>query len=400
LLLSAAVLTAMLIGALPAHAQQIRKTMLRLPDTGQNHNFTPLAGEDSDHPSMPMGFVVQSGTVRDTVTGLMWQQVDGGEMTWAQARAYCDTLTLGGFSDWRLPIGHELFSIHDLSRGNPALPEAFTRTQAEYWWSSDTLVGDGRRIWCTNAGGGIGPHPMTETISAGGAKRFHVRAVRDVVQPSLIPAQFTENAVETIDDHITDRLWMQFCVPGSYTWEDALRTADTIRHAGYADWRVPNIKELQSLSVRSMKTPTTDMRFFPCVMPTGSYWSSTTLVNKTLTQAWILQSELGIATYAEKATSQGLILIRGGDRLVSVDDDDATRDVSASPNHVFPNPTNSRVHLGSVFERIRVFTTAGVEVRAAESAETVDLSGLVVGVYVLTCTDMQGMITTFTVWKY
>lgn len=374
--------------------------MQRLPDTGQNRSFTDTPGEDSDHPSLPLGFIVQVGTIRDTVTGLMWQQVDGGEMTWAQARVYCDTLTLGGYSDWRLPIGHELFSIHDFSRGNPALPEVFTRTLAEYWWSSDTLVGDGRRIWCTNAGGGIGPHPTTETISDGGTKRFHVRAVRDMVQPSVIPAQFTENTVETINDHLTDRVWMQFCVPGSFTWEDALRTADTVSHAGYVDWRVPNIKELQSLIVRSMKLPTTDMRYFPCVMPTGSYWSSTTVVNKTLTQAWVVQEELGIATYAEKATHQGLLLVRGGDLLVSVDDEEASRNTATPAHHVFPNPTNSRVSLGRVFERIRVISLAGVDVRAVESSGIVDLTGLALGMYVLVCSDMQGITTTFTVWKH
>lgn len=384
----------------PLSAQQVRKTMLRLPDTGQTGDYSTVPGEDADHPSMPMGFVPMGAVVRDTVTGLMWQRGDGGEMTWAQAKRYCDTLTLGGFTDWRLPSGHEAFSIHELSHGNPALPDVFERTQAEYWWSSDTLKTDGRRIWCTNAGGGIGPHPMTETISAGGTKRFHVRAVRDVTQPMMIPSQFTENTDETIIDHLTERTWMQFCVPGTYTWEQSLRIADTLSHGGYNDWRLPNIKELQSLSIRSMTTPTFDIRYFPCIMPTGSYWSSTTLVNKTLTQAWLMQTDLGIATYAEKSTKQGVMLVRGGDRLVSVDDEQRASADGDGGFIAFPNPTYSLVHVGMTYESVRVFTSTGVEVLTATSADVIDLSNLASGVYLITCSTSQRRTNTFTVRKY
>jgi hypothetical protein len=52
-----------------------------------------------------------NGTITDNVTGLMWQQTDGGEMTFERALVYCDTLTLAGYTDWRLPTNHELFSI-------------------------------------------------------------------------------------------------------------------------------------------------------------------------------------------------------------------------------------------------------------------------------------------------
>ena len=381
----------------PVHAQQVRKTMLRLPDTGQTGDYSTAPGEDSDHRSMPMGFAVMGPVLRDTVTGLMWQRGDGGEMSWEQAKRYCDTLSLGGYTDWRLPSGHEAFSIHELSHGNPALPDAFERTQAEYWWSIDTLKTDGRRIWCTNAGGGIGPHPMTETISAGGTKRFHVRAVRDVTQPTLLPSQFTEGGDETIADHLTERTWMQYCVPGTYTWEQALRIADTLSHAGHSDWRLPNIKELQSLSMRTMTTPTIDIRYFPCIMPTGSYWSSTTLVNKTLTQAWIVQTDLGTATYAEKATKQGVLLVRGGDRVVSVSDDQIGVDQRV---FAFPNPTHALVHMGATYTVVRVYSSAGDEVLATPSTDSIDLSGVASGVYLITCSTSVGTTLTFTVRKY
>lgn len=44
------------------------------------------------------------GTVTDTQTKLMWQaQSDGEERSHKQAIDYCRRLTVGGYSDWRLP---------------------------------------------------------------------------------------------------------------------------------------------------------------------------------------------------------------------------------------------------------------------------------------------------------
>jgi hypothetical protein len=63
-----------------------------------------------------------NGTVTDIVTKLMWQQtVPTTTYTWADAIAYCPTLTLGSFSDWRLPSLIELTSIQDLGRSAPTI---------------------------------------------------------------------------------------------------------------------------------------------------------------------------------------------------------------------------------------------------------------------------------------
>ena len=48
-----------------------------------------------------------NGTITDTVTGLMWQKA--GELTTGrEAVKYVETLTLGGYSDWRIPTFNEL----------------------------------------------------------------------------------------------------------------------------------------------------------------------------------------------------------------------------------------------------------------------------------------------------
>ena len=48
------------------------------------------------------------GTVTDTRRQLMWQQDDNGEeVTFQGAQKYCQTLRLGGYTDWRLPEPEE-----------------------------------------------------------------------------------------------------------------------------------------------------------------------------------------------------------------------------------------------------------------------------------------------------
>ncbi len=63
-------------------AQSILKTMKRLPDTGCTSSYTSTPGEDADF-TIKATFFVQNGngTVTDTITSLMWQKTDGGEMT-------------------------------------------------------------------------------------------------------------------------------------------------------------------------------------------------------------------------------------------------------------------------------------------------------------------------------
>jgi hypothetical protein len=245
-------------------AQPVSRTMLRLPDTGQQVSYTLTYGEDSDYSIFPPAYVIHpDGTVTDSVTGLMWMSADGGEMTFENARVYADTLTFAGYSDWRLPTGVELFSIQHHQYSNPALdPVAFTQGTAEYWWSSETQVNDSNKIWVTNAGGGFGNHRRTETISAGGTKRFHARAVRQTVPYTSVTARFVGHPDGTVTDQLTDLIWEAVPYYDSLTWEQALSYADTLSLAGETDWRLPNIKELQSVSDLTHYNPCFDTAFF------------------------------------------------------------------------------------------------------------------------------------------
>jgi len=213
--------------------------------------------------------------VTDNVTGLMWQQGDSGELTCESALVYCDTLGLAHHTDWRMPTSHELFSILNHDRLNPALDTTcFTKTTAEYWWSSDRRVEDTTRIWVVNAGGGIGPHPRNETISAGGSKRFHVRAVRDVTTPAMVTVHFQDNGDSTVTDLSTGLMWQKVQTCGCHDMGTGACVLRVCGDRGYADWRLPTIKELQSLNDEHLASPSVDRSFFPG-FSSGKSWSST-----------------------------------------------------------------------------------------------------------------------------
>lgn len=59
----------------------------------------------------------KAGVVLDRVTGLMWQSaVDGDKFaTFSEAAQRCESLTLAGFDDWRVPSRIELVSILDVT---------------------------------------------------------------------------------------------------------------------------------------------------------------------------------------------------------------------------------------------------------------------------------------------
>jgi hypothetical protein len=230
--------------------------------------------------------------VTDTVTGLMWQQTDGGEMTVEAAETYCASLMLGGYDDWRLPTAQEAFSILNHGTGNPALDgTAFTNTGAEYWWSSERQVGNASKVWVTNAGGGIGNHLKTETVSAGGIKKIHVRAVRYVQPPMPVPQQFTVTG-GTVTDEITRLEWQAVASPDTITWEDALLRAENLVLDGKDDWRLPNVKELESLNDELRSQPSVNTDFIQGII-SGRYWTSTTL-NSQPSRAWTMDTRFGV----------------------------------------------------------------------------------------------------------
>ena len=125
-----------------------------------------------------------------------------------------------------------------------------------------------------------------------------VRAVRDLVAPNILSNHFIDNGDGTTTDLVTDLTWQQIPSSDSITWEQALTLADTSTYASFTNWRMPNIKELQSINDESLINPSINQIFFSGVN-VNHYWSSTSLPNQT-TKAWYFDTHFGITTYEFK----------------------------------------------------------------------------------------------------
>ncbi len=370
-------------------AQTVLKTMKRLPDTGVKNSYTTTPGEDNDfNINVPFFINHGNGTATDTLTGLMWQTGDGGEMTVEIAALYCDTLTLGGYSDWRLPNVYEAFSILNHQNNNPAMDvTVFTKTGAEYWWTSQKQVNDVTKAWCTNAGGGVGNHPKSETVSAGGTKKFHVRAVRDLATPVSVE-HYTVASPKTVIDNLTGLMWRRQFLSDTLTWESALVYADTATDAGFTDWRLPNVKEIHSITDVSRINPCLNASYFTA-NPAMKCWSSTTLPNKT-GSAWYMDTRYGITTYDVKIRRNYVYLVR-------------TADVSAAAvaplkqgfqGKVYPNPFTDAFRVDCLGEssNCKLYNNSGVLLYNFRSGDPVSLPNLPAGCYILKAEGHAGAV--------
>ena len=370
------------------YGQSVSKSMLALPDTGQTTSYTATFGEDNDYTINPPLFTNNSnGTITDNVTDLIWQQADGGEMTIENAVIYCDNLVLGGFSDWRLPTKQESMSILNLDKNNPALNTVyFTDTNAEYWWTSTVNYANPNSIWITNAGGGTGPKLKTETISAGGIKRFHPRAVRSLTTPTIV-THFTDNGDGTITDNVTNLIWQKAPNTTTYTWEQAISYAENLALAGSSDWRLPNIKELVSINDETTNAPSINTTYFP-TMVSARYWSSTTQFAPGATSAWFNDFQnFGISSYDLKTISHNVICVRGIPSSLN------TNEIATNlPSiRVFPNPFNSKITILSATgnENYELYDSLGKLIFTGKNIDKQDFSNLTKGIYILKIIDTK-----------
>ena len=244
-----------------------------LPDTGQTQSYTSTFGEDSDYSINPMSFTDNgNGTVTDNVTDLMWQQQDDGiSRTWDNAGTYCSSLSLGGYSDWRLPSKKEFITIINYGTSSPAIDLTyFPNTKSSPYWSSTTSTYgtlDAWRVYFLHG------HFNSDSSSS----NTYVRCVRS----GQYPAQsFTDNGNGTVTDNVTDLMWQQQDDGTERSWRVAIVYCEGLSLGGQTDWRLPNIKELESITDDSTYNPAIDTTYFSNTQSLA-YWSSTTTTANT-----------------------------------------------------------------------------------------------------------------------
>uniref|UniRef100_UPI0040476E6D Lcl C-terminal domain-containing protein n=1 Tax=Mariniflexile sp. TaxID=1979402 RepID=UPI0040476E6D len=236
------------------------------------------------------------GAIKDLNTGLVWQEIPTSEgFDWQGAKEYCENLELGGYDDWRMPTAKELFSISDFREGWPYLDTTYFSLvnnenvdKSEQYWTSNKYVGHTEEGQYTAAFGvnhatghikaypgeaptdmkdrkgpqhsGSGsqgtkkegqeekgnrpPPPGNGERPMGNPMLKHVRAVRGAIYGTNV---FVDNSNKTITDNATGLMWSKNDSGKGLNWKNALTYAENSELAGYTDWRLPNVKELEGI---------------------------------------------------------------------------------------------------------------------------------------------------------
>lgn len=218
------------------------------------------------------------GTVTDCLTGLIWQKSasSGGSLNWNSALSYCNSLSEG----WRLPNVLEIASLanYNLPIGDTLdvwlNSTAIDSVNNFYYYSSSTRMkysmfawrfsaesnsisgpmskGNAYWTWAVKTGiNGIISLPKTGqtecysgTDCTGTGEDGEYQTGVEWPDP-----RFIDNNDGTITDRLTGLIWQAQGLIGSdfKTWEEALTYANNLELAGYNDWRLPNVHELNSL---------------------------------------------------------------------------------------------------------------------------------------------------------
>ena len=335
--------------------------------TGQDGDW--LAGVDWPNPRFTIDNSLQC--IKDNLTGLTWaRDISALAGNWAYSVPNYPTLYFACDLDgWRIPNVNELQSL--INAGKPdSATWLFTKgfifpnsLNLPYWtstssadnptinaWVVDTVAGsvfpDNKGstyfLWpvrgTSNPSTNIPPGQIAETgqittYVAYDDAYFTITPTRNVGVPW--PAdRFTTTYCDStgpcaeqlvdcdlissnniVTDNLTGLVWSEDAnLDGLKTWVNALSYTEDISICGYADWRLPNSKELFSLIDRSQSNPA-----LPTLHPFSNvqsvlndlYWSSTTYAFDP-TGAWTIDMLIGGLIPLLKTEQAFVWPVRGG----------------------------------------------------------------------------------------
>ena len=140
-------------------------------------------------------------------------------------------------------------------------------------------------------------------------KTFFVIYVRDYTSGNYGVNKFRDNGDGTITDLATGLMWMQDDSGYGMEWEDALAYCEELEFAGHTDWRLPSVKELQSIVDYGRQDPAIDPVFSAVL---SWYWSSSSDVVD-LPGAWRVSFSTGsVVLFSKKLTYYAVRAVRGG----------------------------------------------------------------------------------------
>ncbi len=291
-----------------------------LPDTNQSVDSTDTFGEDVDYSINPPAFSNNNdGTVTDLITGLMWQREDDNiRRSQYNAEEYCEDFSRAGYRDWRLPLRGELYSIVDLGHYNPAIDaNIFPDTNSYAYMSATDLLGDEFPNEDDDIGNWYvdfdnGTSDSIELFRYNDPNDGYVRCVRgDIALPD-----YTDNGDDTVTDDVTGLIWQQETDDQEHTWEEAIAYCENLDLNDQTDWRLPNIKELESLIVFWKGREGIDVDYFPDATANTALWSSTTHMywsdnQLQLDYAYFIKSSDAVVSSALKTAETNCRCVRG-----------------------------------------------------------------------------------------
>ena len=124
-----------------------------------------------------------------------------------------------------------------------------------------------------------------------------------------LAGDFYDNGDGTVTDYNTGLMWQQD-EAGSMLWEVAISYCEGLSLAGYTDWRLPNIKELESITDDTLYDPAIDTNFFPDA--SAWYWSSTTWVADFVRARLVYFYDGSVNWIQDKSGSSYVRCVRGG----------------------------------------------------------------------------------------
>ena len=127
------------------------------------------------------------------------------------------------------------------------------------------------------------------------------------------------SSLVTVDNR-TGLMWVtnpaDAVMGGTYNWAGAIAACETLNYAGYGPgvanngWRLPNIKELQSIVDYGRQNPSINTAYFFDTQ-SSYYWSSTTYIPNT-SFAWLVYFYSGNTLYYNKTDSHYVRCVRAG----------------------------------------------------------------------------------------
>ena len=358
-------------GSTPLELTITKINSVDLPRTGQTTCYdyagvvVPCAGTGQDGEIQagvswpdPRFTDNSNGTVTDILTGLMWTQdgnapgpsacSPGTTKTWQDALDYVACLNTNsylGYTDWRMPNVNEHESLINAEQPNSSTwlnTQGFSNVQSDYYWSSTSYSGGMSDAWFVSMWSGLvggynksyyffyvwpvrsGQSEVAQLWETGQTTCYDssgsVVACTGTGQDGDIRAgvawpspRFTVSG-DCVIDNLTGLMWTKNAnIPGTYiTWQQALDYANVLSLCGYDDWRLPNRKELHSLTDFSRYNPALSSGHPFLNVQSVYYWSSTSYADGT-DGGWIVDMwSAGVGAVSKSSTNYPVWSVRSG----------------------------------------------------------------------------------------